>query len=212
MEEPFDHIVYTKNVIEFATVGREYCNILEHIEDYSKQDFIKVGLRIMPLLYLKSVVLPKPEQELDDMVEKYVNEEIYTQIKESIEVKLGGHNDYLEVFTPDIQLTDTSVAASISEDLTDIYQDVKDFLEVYKTGVTELMNDVLAELVNNFEIYWGQKAVNCLRALHNVYYGGDSLDEEEDEGTSKKEKTDTSNWIFSQRKQQWNRDNDIPLD
>lgn len=214
MEDSFDHVVYSKNVIEFVTVGREYCNFLEQTENYSKKDFLRLALRIMPLLYLKTVVLPKPEQELDDMVEKFVSEELYNHILTSVEMKLGAHNDYLEVFTPDINRTDTAIAASISEDLTDIYQDIRDFLEVFKTGVTELMNDALVELVNNFETFWGQKAVNCLRALHNANYSGENFDDEEDESDENQPAKDqkTSNWIFSQRRQQWHLDNDIPLD
>lgn len=212
MEESFDHLVYSKNVIEFVTVGREYCHFLEQTDEYAKPDFIRLALRIMPLLYLKTVVLPKVEPELEDMVEKFVGEDLYNHIKASIETKLGAHNDYLEVFTPDINRTDTAVAANIAEDLTDIYQDIKDFLEVYKTGVTELMNDALAEMVNNFEIFWGQKSVNCLRALHNVNYSGDNLTDENEDDENPSDKRNTSNWIFSQRQQQWNLDNDIPLD
>lgn len=212
MEESFDHLVYSKNVIEFVTVGREYCHFLEQTSEYSKPEFIRLSLRMMPLLYLKTVVLPKVEPELEDMVEKFVDEDLYNHIKASVETKLGVHNDYLEVFTPDINRADTAVAANIAEDLADIYQDIKDFLEVYKTGVTELMNDALAEMVNNFEIFWGQKAVNCLRALHNVHYSGDNLTDDTEEDETSSDKRNTSNWIFSQRQQQWNLDNDIPLD
>ncbi len=212
MEESFDHLVYSKNVIEFVTVGREYCHFLEQTSEYSKPEFIRLSLRMMPLLYLKTVVLPKVEPELEDMVEKFVDEDLYNHIKVSVETKLGVHNDYLEVFTPDINRADTAVAANIAEDLADIYQDIKDFLEVYKTGVTELMNDALAEMVNNFEIFWGQKAVNCLRALHNVNYSGDNLTDDTEEDETSSDKRNTSNWIFSQRQQQWNLDNDIPLD
>jgi hypothetical protein len=212
MEESYDHLVYSKNVIEFVTVGREYCHFLEQTNEYSKPEFIRLSLRMMPLLYLKTVVLPKVEPELEDMVEKFVDEDLYNHIKASVETKLGVHNDYLEVFTPDINRADTAVAANIAEDLADIYQDIKDFLEVYKTGVTELMNDALAEMVNNFEIFWGQKAVNCLRALHNVNYSGDNLTDDTEEDETSSDKRNTSNWIFSQRQQQWNLDNDIPLD
>ncbi|PZX13573.1 uncharacterized protein DUF5063 [Breznakibacter xylanolyticus] len=214
MDETFDHLVYSKNVIEFVTVGREYCHFLEHAEDYSRKDFFKVALRMLPLLYLKAVVLPKPEQVLDDMVEKSVTESWYETVKTVLEQQLGAHNVYLEVFTPDIQRADTPVAAFMAEDLTDIYQDVKDFLEVFKTGVTELMNDALYELVNNFETYWGQKAVNCMRALHNVNYGDEPLEDDESDAPMDEHEPErqTDNWIFTQRRQQWNLDSDLPLD
>jgi len=211
MQEPFVHLVYSRNVIEFVTVAREYCQFLESADNYPKKKFVEVSLKVLPLLYLKAASLPKPEPELDDATDHFVSEMDYMTIKMALETKMGAHNDYLEVFTPDIDRSEAALTACISEDMADIYQDLKDFLGNYRTGATELMNDALAELVNNFEIYWGQKAVNCLRALHNVCYGGDNLDEEEqlpEEGNAER---NTDNWIFSRRQREWQLGDDDQL-
>jgi hypothetical protein len=58
MEDSFSHVVYSKNVLEFVTVSNEFCNILENCGEYTKKDFIGIALKILPLLYLKAVVLP----------------------------------------------------------------------------------------------------------------------------------------------------------
>lgn len=205
MEEPFDHIVYSKNVIEFVTVAREYVRLMENLQDHNKQEFVSISMRLLPLLYLKTLGLPGVEPELQDAVEKVVTEEDYNRIKSSIEFKLGRHNDYLEVFTPDINRSEEALSASIAEDMADIYQDIRDFIENYKTAVTELMNDALSELATNFELVWGQKVVNCLRALHNVYYGGEDLSEDE-ELKQPDEDPDTRDWIFSRRQREWGLD------
>jgi hypothetical protein len=209
MEDSFDHLVYSRNVIEFVTVSREYCQFFEHVSTFDKRKVVEVSLRLLPLLYLKAVVLPKPSPELDDVLEKFVTEEDYNFIRDSIEAKLGHHNDYLEVFTPDIDRSEGALSSSIAEDLTDIYQDLRDFLEGYKTGLTEVMNDCLMDLINNFEIYWGQKLVNCLRALHNVQYSGDELS---DEVVAKKADREAGlnhdDWIFSRRQKEWSEEDD----
>ena len=207
MEDSFSHVVYSKNVIEFVTVSNEFCNILEHAGEYPKKDFIGVALKILPLLYLKSSVLPKTEEELaDEFVDKAVDEALYQHILNSVKSKMGQHDDYLEVFTADMQHSDMPLTATISEDLADIYQDIKNFIEAYKTAITEIMNDALFEVTNNFELYWGQKLVNTLRALHNVYYSGDDLKDEEPEKEVNKRNTDE--WIISKVQKMWQDDND----
>jgi hypothetical protein len=209
MEETFSHVVYSKNVLEFVTVSNEFCNLLEQAAGYPKKDFIGVTLKILPLLYLKATVLPHTEEELvDEFIERAVDEGLYQQVLNTVRNKMGQHDDYLEVFTADMQHSDMPLTATVSEDLADIYQDVKNFIEAYKTAVTEIMNDALFELTNNFELYWGQKLVNTLRALHNVYYSGDDLTDEEEKKKEDEGKRNTDEWIISKVQKMWKDDND----
>ncbi|MCT4590008.1 MAG: DUF5063 domain-containing protein [Carboxylicivirga sp.] len=206
MEESFEHIVYSKNVIEFVTVAKEYCSFAESVNNLDRKQFVTIATRIIPLLYLKASVLPKVENELEESIEKTVDEMLYTQILDGVAAKLGRFNDYLEVFNPDMQRSDTPIISYISEDLADIYQDLKDFISAYRLGVTEVMNDALADLVNNFELYWGQKLVNTLRALHALLYSEESLEEEDGEETFQ-EHQQKENW-YNRMHQDWNDDND----
>lgn len=79
-----------------------------------------------------------------------------------------------------MKYSDTPITASISEDLSDIYQDLKNFITVFERGVTDNMNDALYFCIENFKSYWGQKLVNVLRALHSLKYTivNDNLDED----------------------------------
>ena len=77
-----------------------------------------------------------------------------------------------------MKYSDQPITKYISEDLADIYQDIKDFIFVFQLGLNETMNDALAICQENFALYWGQKLVNTLRALHDVKYAqADSEDE-----------------------------------
>ncbi|MCG8583005.1 MAG: DUF5063 domain-containing protein [Bacteroidales bacterium] len=205
MEESFEHVVYSKNVIEFVTVAKEYCTFLETADEMKRKEFVTVATRIIPLLYLKASVLPKVEQELEESIEKTVDEMTYAQIQEGITAKLGRFNDYLEVFNAEMQRSDTPVIAFIGEDMADIYQDLKDFVSAYRLGVTEIMNDALAEVITNFELYWGQRMVNTLRALHAVLYGEDDLTEEEGEEEFQKSQQQ-ENW-YNRMQQDWQDEN-----
>jgi hypothetical protein len=207
MEEPFSHIVYSKDVLEFVTVANEYCHWVEGCSEYSRKEFVNVSLKLLPLLYLKATVLPKTEMELEDsFIEKVVDENLYQHVLESVRIKLGRFNDYLEVFSPDIQRSDGPLSATVSEDLADMYQDIKNFLESYKSAATEIMNDALYELTENFEVYWGQRLVNTLRALHNIYYGGEDLKEETTDTNEDTKVKNTDDWIISRMQKEWQDD------
>ncbi|BEG99388.1 hypothetical protein BSYN_16530 [Bacteroides sedimenti] len=117
----------------------------------------------------------------DEAPETYVTEEIYELMRMNIASVLREKDDYLEVFLPEMAYSDTPIKKCISEDLTDIYQDLKDFIFVFQLGLNETMHDSLAICQENFRMYWGQKLVNTLRALHDAKYNADNADDEEEE-------------------------------
>lgn len=177
--------IFDKNVIEFVTVAAEFCAFLERAERMKRSDFVDKSLKILPLLYLKASMLPKCETIGDEILETYVTEEIYEILRINLSELMGDKDDYLDVFVQDMVYSDQPIKKSISEDLADIYQDIRDFIFVFQLGLNETMNDSLALCQENFGILWGQKLVNTLRALHDVKYNQQEEDEEtedDDEG------------------------------
>lgn len=206
MEDSFAHPVYSPNVIEFVTVSREFCAWLEEIDQQPPKEFVSTALKILPLMYLKASMLPLLEVKLDDFLEQSVTEEEYEILRLIIQRKMGGSDDYLEVFTADMQRSDLPLTSTVSENMADIYQDVKDFLMSYRTAVTEIMNDALVKLVTNFQTYWGQRLVNVLRALHQIYYSNAELGDKVDpnfDPDSESEERKTDHWFISQRQRDW---------
>ena len=165
-----DHIVYSKNVIEFVTVSAETCLFLEHAVEFSQPDFIRQSVKLLPLLYLKALLVEIPERVFDDSPERFVTEEDYLFVKEQLEQILGADDSYLEVFHPDMAISDTPIAAFVSENLADIYQELKDFLANYQLADVDIMNDALATCLEAFGEHWGQKLLNAMRALHAVRF------------------------------------------
>ena len=171
--------IFDKNVIEFVTVAAEFCAVLERAERMKRSDFVDTSLKILPLLYLKASMLPKCETIGEEVLETYVTEEIYEILRINLAELMGDKDDYLDVFVQDMVYSDQPIKKSISEDLADIYQDIKDFIFVFQLGLNETMNDSLAICQENFGMLWGQKLVNTLRALHDVKYS--QQDEEDNE-------------------------------
>ena len=172
--------IFDKNVIEFVTVAAEFCAVLERAESRKRSTFVDTSLKILPLLYLKASMLPKCETIGDEAPETYVTEEIYEILRINLAGLMGDKDDYLDVFVQDMVYSDQPIKKSISEDLADIYQDIKDFIFVFQLGLNETMNDSLAICQENFGMLWGQKLVNTLRALHDVKYNLQDNEEEEE--------------------------------
>ena len=61
------------------------------------------------------------------------------------------------------------VRHTISEDMADLYQEIKDFTVTYSRGMEELMNDAAWELGERFSEHWGKKLLLSLLALHDLY-------------------------------------------
>ena len=145
-----DHVVYSPQVIEFVTVVAETCLLLEQASNLERTEFIQRSVKLLPLLYQKAIALQIPEAIFEDGAERFVSEEDYLYVKEQVELILGADDSYLEVFHPDMAISDTPIAAFISEDLADVYQEIKDFAANYQTMDTDVMNDALVVCLEAF--------------------------------------------------------------
>ncbi|MDR0547022.1 MAG: DUF5063 domain-containing protein [Dysgonamonadaceae bacterium] len=165
-----EETVFSKYTIDFARAALEYCAFVEKAKEADKKTFTDNMTKVLPLLYLKITIIPAIEENYDSDLEMRVDEALYARIEQNIADLLGDDNLYLETFHPDIKLSDSPVAVKISEDLADIYQDLGNFIAVFKNGHKETMNDSLILCIENFRKYWGQRLVNALRALHYIQY------------------------------------------
>ena len=84
--------------------------------------------------------------------------------------------------------SDEPIKKNISEDLADIYQDIKDFIFVFQLGLNETMNDSPPSAKKTSDSCGGQKLVNTMRALHDVKYSPKARGEDEEEEEYEPEK------------------------
>lgn len=200
-ESNLNSMVYSRNVIEFVTVAGEYCNFLEKAGKTEKRNFLEKIQKLLPLLYLKVSLLPEVETEFEEETpEKFVSELDYNRILQITSGLLGEHDDYQEVFTPGMQYSESALTANISEDLADIYQDLKDFVSLYRIGNEPAIEAGLWECRNNFREFWGQKLVNCLRAVHQLVFGNIDFDEQQTIRLKSEEEEETEGPVWLNRK------------
>jgi Domain of unknown function (DUF5063) len=199
--------VYSRNVVEFTAVANEFCKYAENASKLKGDELLKILQRILPLLYLKASLLPQLEPYFEEGNEKFVTEADWIGINDILREKFGTANDYLEVFDEKINDTEGPVTSSISENMADIYQDMKDFLLLYQTGTEEVMNDAVWECRMNFENFWGQKLLNAMRAIHKFIYSGEEIGKVEKKSGEDEETRNTEDWFISRRQKDFRGEN-----
>lgn len=163
-------IVYSSPVVEFVTVGAEYCAFLEQSEGRDKQEFIDKLLKLLPLLYVKASLLPKVEGNEFFGVETFVTEADYDWLRAVLTTVMGEDDAFEDLIYDEQMQTDDTRWKSVAEELADIYQPVRDFVETFRMGVEDNIAEALWALNDSFELSWGTNLVDVLRRLHRIKY------------------------------------------
>ena len=159
----------SNNSIAFIALCNEFCEAIEKAKDYSRTDFIKLMLRLLPRLYITATDLDIQIQE-DAYVDDSLNEEKYNATKEVLANLFGEDDTYLEVFEQDMKYSDTPIAVTISEGLSDIFQVLYNFIETVKDSPLEIIHLALSAIKEDFGQYWSQRLCNIQRPLNNLRY------------------------------------------
>jgi hypothetical protein len=183
--EKEEKVIYSRQVVEFAASANEYCKYLESTENLTGIEIMKVMQRLLPFIYLRASLLPMLEPVLEEPNEKTVTEFDWTRMHDNLLTKMG-NNDPFPVIVASGDPSDGLYTGSIAEYLSDVYQDLKDFIVSYRSGNEEAMNDAVWEVLMNFEEFWGKKLLNVLSAIHAVLYseaeGSDDNEQGDDDG------------------------------
>ncbi|MDR2009841.1 MAG: DUF5063 domain-containing protein [Bacteroidales bacterium] len=169
-------VLYQKESIEFVTVAKEYLAFMESAKNLSKEDFIDKSVKILPLLYLKGVLLTPVEVFDEDYLEKFVDESAWTYIQQVATAKLDSDDTYT-------QLQDISVVSDmdylnigLSEIYADLYQEMGDLIGAYRTGNDESMLAAMYYCQGNFGSYWGIRLLVLLKNLHTIKYNNQNIE------------------------------------
>ena len=156
-----------KNLEQFIALSREYISTIDEISDKTMPyDFLSKCLLLLPQIYALGLQIPNVESETSD-----ISNSSYPSPMSSIMRVLGKYDLYNEVFDPifDKEI----VTSSISDDLADIYKDLKDPLINYDFGKE---NDAVWEWRFNILGHCGDHIVDTLRAIHRLVNGHMPMD------------------------------------
>lgn len=162
--------LFSPQVLDFVTVATEFCAYLEQSEGRDRDEFVDTMRKLLPLLYVKASLLPDVEGQALFNVPSYVTEQDYQWLRAVLAEVLGDNDEYEDLVYDEGMQTEDARWQSVSEGLADIYQAVRDFVETYRTGAEELMEEALWAVRDRFELFWGGNLVDVLRRLHRIKF------------------------------------------
>ncbi len=168
--EHFENSLYSSDILDFIRISTEYCKHIEQCQGVERDKFIDTLRSLLPMLYLKASRLEKQET-CEGYNEAKVTEDDYNFVRANVAAVMGEYDDYLDVFVEDFKYSDQPVLRTISEDLADIYQVLRNLLEVLRGGYDDAVSVALEETREQFELFLGQTVLNALKAVHDAKFG-----------------------------------------
>jgi len=157
------------SVLEFLRVAHEYCIFIENASEKQKPVLLDFISKIGPLLYLKGKLLPEINPEYPESSERYVTEEEWQEIFNILRDIFGSDDEYYNVNYEEHNEFE-AVKSSLSENLTDLYQDLKDFVLLYQKNSQAARQNAVHDCRTLFENRWGPKVLSSVRYIHYLLY------------------------------------------
>jgi Domain of unknown function (DUF5063) len=159
-------------VEQFVELVRKYVALIEALPGQTAREFLLECAVLLPQIYSLGCQLPEVDLPEGDSVEP----EPHTigSPMGKIMGLLGKYDMYSEVFDP--VFDHEALTATLSDDLSDIYRDLKDSLEKYDGNEETGRREAIWEWKFNLQIHWGHHVVDALRPIHSLVF--DHLDPE----------------------------------
>ena len=176
---PVHNYVYSSEMLEFVKTCNACCTFLEELKDTEGKTFIVDSVKHLSSVYASFLSTGDSEPVFDSPAEPVVSEQEWSALFQRIATILGPHNDILRLAKEGEFDRSEVLSHTISEDMADVYQELRDFISIYSRGLEELMNDAAWELKERFAEHWGAKLLRALQALHDLYVNGIDPSEKE---------------------------------
>lgn len=164
-----DDITMGKNALEMLIVANEFCLFMEEMEDKPKKPVYDFVHRVMPLMYTKGSLLPDVEVEYPEANMRFVTEEQWEQLFTQLREKFGKDDEFW-IIDPEYINETEPLKASLSENLADIYQDMKDFILLYQKNTIAARQNALSDCKELFSDHWGYRISKIMMQLHHLIY------------------------------------------
>lgn len=152
---------------EFAVVAKRYCRLIESRSRIPKRQFVVRCAECLAELQMHSVRLASTRSKnVFPPGTKRMGHRQWWALYKSLGRKLGKDNGYHLVFDPYKVEKDDPIWTSLSDDLADIYRNLKEGLGHYDRQDATSVNDALCCWKFDIAIHMGHHIVSALRPLH----------------------------------------------
>jgi hypothetical protein len=164
-----DYRLVDNAIQAFLAEARSYCLLVESNESPNSWMFAHVCLSQLLRLYETALHLPDQEPETANSFTA-VSHEAWDSMRRDIGRRLARDN-YWEVFEPLEEEQPEAIVGSLSDDLADIWRDLKPSLADLDGRMAISIEDTVWKWRFSFESHWGHHAACAIGALHALCFG-----------------------------------------
>ncbi|MCD7036507.1 DUF5063 domain-containing protein [Metabacillus sp. GX 13764] len=142
-----------EDVKSFLSSANHYCTMIDSLHGFNEKSLDELLAALLEL-YIKALRLPEVEPDHAEAPQFEIS---------FPKADFAKYEYYWEVFDP--YKLEEPVCGSLSDDILDIYKDLKEGIILFEQNTP---NEAIWHLKFSFQTHWGLHAVNALRALHAV--------------------------------------------
>ena len=157
------------SVAIFVAEVRRYCRLIEDDESDNSWVFARDCLTSVLRLYAAALELPAKEPGTVEALNR-IDDDAWQRVCQRVGRKLA-RDCYWEVYEPLEQAQPQSLCGSLSDDLADIWRDVKDGLLSFDSGKQSAVDGAVWHWRFSLESHWGHHAVGAIAALNALCFG-----------------------------------------
>lgn len=159
-----DGISMNEATTKFAMVARQYCDWCEKEANKAHEDLLTVQILLSNLQsHILLLGLPDVAEDSEELADLVTSEEWKHVRNRLSELPIDG---YWFIFEPRTDSPEEPVFGTLSDDLGDIYRDVKEGLLLFELGK---IDDAIWEWRFGFDTHWGRHLTRALYVIHNYF-------------------------------------------
>jgi hypothetical protein len=161
-------------VQEFFRVSGEFCRLLESAPKKRTGELFNELQQLLPQIYMAAARLPKPKYCYEEEPTTFVKEDDYARIHNALQHKFELFNGITGMSPGTLPNQHELISFSMAEYFTDLYEELKNLMQLFEVGLPQTMNDAVWIGHKNFEHGFGIKLLESLKSLHVLLYDKNS--------------------------------------
>ncbi len=158
-----DDVNVNDQVADFVAEARPFCALVESEKASEAKGFEKECLTVLLRLYHRLLLLPRVDPNEPEIPEHISGEE-WQAVRERTAERIE-HDQYWGVFEPFAEKKTDPICGYVSDDLADIWQEVKMGLSAFDSGKPNCVESAVWHWRFGFGSHWGYHVAGAIRAL-----------------------------------------------
>lgn len=157
-------------VKDFVATAEVFCHTLEQASNKRTGELLNGLQLLLPQLYMKCALLPKPKYCYEEEAMTFVREDDYARVHNALQHKFELFNGITGMSPGTLPTQHELISFGMAESFTDLYEDLKNFVKLYEVGLPQSMNDAVWNCRKGFEHQMGTRLIDCMKSLHTFMY------------------------------------------